>query len=650
MLELLWPATVLVLVYAALGGTLARLIGLRGLWVVAAAPVFATTVIGGASVIAGWLGIGWSVLPGLAVAAIIAVGIVLVRRFSGRPVSWRRPSARWPGVGWWTFGAAAAAAVVLTVQVCLVLGQPGAISQTFDNVFHLNAIRYILDFSAASPLELGQMTSPNGGLPFYPSVWHATASIVVQLSGASIPVAVNALTLVIAALIWPIGALLLVRVLVGASRIAMVSAAIVSVSIPTFPLLPMDYGVLYPFQLSLAMLPFVLAATASVLGIGSDTQRLHRGWWAFVLIGALPGLALAHPGGFVAWLALSVPMVALFAWRTWRARSVVRDRVWLGVGLLAYVVIGLVLLKVLRPPEAARLWPVPFPKLQAVSEGLQLSMYYGVSAVAVALAVIIGLVWAIRERTATAIVMAESWLIGLGLFIVVTSFGGPLWDLRDALTGSWYNNWQRLASVFAIALLPLAAFGLTRTVEWVERRWRAARPEATRARIVVGIAAAAIGFLVFPLPAVPRAIVYAQNMFHLDADSGLLSSDEMALLERLNETVPEGVVIAGNPYTGAGLAYAIGGREVLMPHMLVDVSDDMELINDGLENALTDAEVCDAVDALDVGYVLDFGTREVHPDTHPLPGLDDLEDSGVVELADSEGDARLYRITACGLG
>lgn len=655
MLELLWPATVLVLVYAVLGGTLARLIGLRGLWVAAAAPVFATTVIGGASVIAGWLDIDWSVLPCLAVAAIIAIGIVLVRRWTGRPVAWRRPGAGWSGAGWsgagwWTFGAAVAAAVVLTIQVCLVIGQPNAISQTFDNVFHLNAIQYIRDVSAASPLEIGQMASPNGGVPFYPSAWHATAAVVAQLSGASIPVAINAQTIVIAAVIWPIGAMLLVRVLVGATRTAMVAAAIVSVSIPTFPLLPMDYGVLYPFQLSLALLPFALAATAAMLGIGSDAEHLHRGWWAFIIIGSLPGLALAHPGGFVAWLALSVPMVAVFAWRTWRSRAALRDRIWLIGGIAVYAVLGLVLLKVLRPPEAARLWPVPFPKVQALSEGLQLSMYYGISAVGVALAVIIGLVWAVRERTAKSIVMVASWLIGLGLFIVVTSFGGPLWDLRDALTGSWYNNWQRLASVFAIALLPLAAFGLTRMVELAERRWAAARPEATRARLVVGIAAAAVGFLVFPLPAVPKAIGYAQNVFDLDDDAVLVTADEMALLERVDEIVPEDVVIAGNPYTGAGLAYALGGREVLMPHILLDVSDDMELINEHLDDALTDDEVCAALDSLDVGYVLDFGEREVHPGTHPLPGLEDLEDSDVVELVDSEGDAKLYRITACGLG
>ena len=51
---------------------------------------------------------------------------------------------------------------------------------------------------------------------------------------------------------------------------------------------------------------------------------------------------------------------------------------------------------------------------------------------------------------------------------------------------------------------------------------------------------------------------------------------------------------------------------------------------------------------LGVGFVLDFGTQEVHPGTHPFRGLDDLEDSDAVRLVDSEGDVRLYEIVACG--
>ena len=67
-----------------------------------------------------------------------------------------------------------------------------------------------------------------------------------------------------------------------------------------------------------------------------------------------------------------------------------------------------------------------------------------------------------------------------------------------------------------------------------------------------------------------------------------------------------------------------------------------------LRNALTDPDICPALEEEQVEYVLDFGEQEIHGGAHPYPGLEDLESSGAVELVDSEGDAKLYRITACG--
>lgn len=643
MIELLWPAAVLLAVYALLGGTLAWVIGLRGLWAAASAPVFATTIIGGTSVVTGWLGIGWSLLPCLVMAGLVGTVIFIVRRKTPAV-----PLAGHSGAGWWTGIAAAVAAVIIGTQVLSVIGEPSAISQTFDNVFHLNAIRYILDTGAASPLEIGQMSSPNGGVPFYPSVWHATAAIVAQISGASIPVVINAQTLLIAAVIWPLGAMLLARVLVGTSAAVTVSAAIVSVSLPIFPLLPMDYGVLYPFQLALATVPLLLAATASALRIGTSRSQLAPGWWILVIVGAVPGVALAHPGGFVAWLALSVPMFSVFAWRSWRAGKGMRRHVLLAVGVLAYVGAGILLLKVLRPPLPTRLWPTALAPGDAIVQTLQISMFYGASVIGVAVAVVLGIIWVARERSATSLIALWSWLVGAGLFIIVVS--SPFGTLRDALTGSWYNNWPRLAAVFGIALVPLASLGLARTVELVARRWREARRRASRARMAVGAIAMIAGFSLLPLSAMPQAVAQAHTRFVLDDSSALVSADEMTLMIRIPEFVPEGVAIAGNPYTGAGLAYAIGGRQVLMPHILVDVSEDAALINEHLDDADTMPAVCDAVAELGVGFALDFGGREVHGGSHPLPGLEDLANSGAVRLVDSEGDAKLYEVTACDLG
>ena len=57
--------------------------------------------------------------------------------------------------------------------------------------------------------------------------------------------------------------------------------------------------------------------------------------------------------------------------------------------------------------------------------------------------------------------------------------------------------------------------------------------------------------------------------------------------------------------------------------------------------------MCAAIDRLDVGYVLDFGEFEVHRGRHEYPGLENLETSEAVELVDSEGPSRLYKVVAC---
>lgn len=644
MLSLLWPVLVLLGVYALLGWSLALLMGLRGLWAAAIAPVFATTVIGLGSTIAGWIGVRWSILPALATALVIAAGIVIARRATGAKDTVRFP-ARWR---WWTLGVLVVTGLAIALLVVRVLQTPEAISQSFDNIFHLNAIRYIIDTGIASSLEIGQMTSPTGGLPFYPSAWHATVAIVVQLSGASIPLAINAAAITTAAVMWPLSILVLSRTLLGSTPSVMIGTGIVAAAVPAFPLLPMDFGVLYPYQLALAALPVLLAATASLLGIGRSARQLAPGWWGLAIVGALPGIALAHPGGFVGWLALSAPMVIVFAVRLWLASNRTGRRIWILAGSIAYAVVGVLLLRALRPPLTTRQWPTEAGLGEALWRVLSVTLFYPAGAWLVGIAILVGLYWVVRERSAELIVVASLWLVGAALFVAALSF--PWGNLRDALTGSWYNNWPRLAALFALALVPLAALGISRTADAVSTALRRRRVSAT-VRLTVAIAASLLAFVAFHLQVAPKAEEWASNVYGYDDSSYLLTSDELSLLQRVDDIVPEDAVIAGSAYTGAGLAYALADRQVLMPHALMDISDDLELVNEHLADAASMPEVCDAIDALDVDYVLDFGSDEVHKkDLNPLPGVQDLEDSPAVRLIDSEGDARLYEVIACGRG
>lgn len=651
-LELIGAVAVAIALLGVLGIPLALAVGLRGFWVVGAAPAFAVTMIAGTAVVAPLAGMTWSVLPVVLVTVIVGLAIALTRRAIGRrlpqsvvPTAESTARRRFDP---WVTGALVVAAVVLTVRVLQIIQSPSSISQTFDNIFHLNGIRFVLETGNASPLHLGSMTSPDGSLPFYPAGWHALTSLVVQLSGVSIPVAVNAVVLTTSALIWPVSIMLLSRTLLGSAPAVAVATGALAASVPAFPILLMDYGVLYPFQLALALLPAALAAVLPLLRLVPVRGPQAPGWWGLVLIGMIPAIAISHPGALVAWLALSVPFVIVFAWRAVR-QTTGRTRVLVVAGFMLYLVVGAVLVRVLRPPAEARGWPVQMSVLDAVWTTLSVSMWYLVPSFVVAAAVILGGVWALVDRRLPGLLALAMYLVGAGLFIVVAAL--PWAALRDALTGSWYNNLPRLAAILGIALVPIAAYGISRTWTAVARAV-ARRRSADTARPwigpVAGIAAGAVLLVAMQVVVLDRAVSWASPLYRLDASSPLLTSDEYALLTRLPQHVPEGMVVAGSPWTGASLAYALGDRPVLMPHTLMQISDEMDDINEGLDTAGPDSAACAAVRDLGVGFVVDFGVQEVHPGTHPFPGLDELADSDRVRLVDEEGSARLYEIVACG--
>lgn len=645
---LAWATFVILALFAVVGVPLARLIGLRGFWSLAAAPVFAVTVIGGASIVAPWVALPWSILPVLLVAVVIAAVLVLLRRVlpgaPAIPVVRRRFDV-------WLAAAFAVAAVLISVRFVEIVGQPDAISQTFDNIFHLNAVRFVLDTGSASPMTIGRMTNPSGGLGFYPAAWHALVALAVQLSGASIPVAITAVTFVTSAVLWPLGILLLVRTLFGRSRLVSVAAGLLAASLPVFPFLLMDYGVLSPYQLGVALVAPALAVTLRLLGIGAGVRRGGAVWWGVALLGMLPALVLVHPGAFMAWLALSAPFVVVFVALAWRDAPSSRRRWTVVISFFAYLTVGVVAARFLRPPGAARQWPLQRSVPEAVIEVLTGAAWYGTAAVVAAVAVAAGVVWVLIRRSPAAAAALGLYVVAAALYVIVASL--PFLGLRDAFTGPWYNNLPRLAALLPLGMIPLAAYGAACT--WVHVRGRVAvrRAVASWPRWVRSAGAAALAVVaavlmqVGPWSPVPVATANARAAYVSNDASALLTADERKLLSRLDEHVPEGVAVAGSPWTGASLAYALAERPVLMPHTLMEITPDVGAINDGLDEATDGSRACEAVDALGVGFVLDFEGREVHPGERVFPGLADLAESDAVRLVDSEGSARLYEVVGC---
>lgn len=625
------------------GYLIARTLGLRGLWAVAVSGPASVTVVVIASVVAPLVGLTWGVLPVAVVLVALLVVVAALRMLLWRTLPLDRVEA---SLHPWACVALVAAPLVILIQVLLMIGSPDHISQTFDNIFHLNAVRYVLETGNASPFWVSSLTSAESGVPptFYPAGWHAFSALLVGVSGVSIPVASNALVIGFATFTWTTGIIALTRELWGSRTVTIVAAAAASTGFPAFPLLLADYGVLFPYMMGLSFVPVTLALLIrAVLGGFSDGRE--RIAWLVALSGLLPAIAISHPGALVALLAFgAVVLIAALARRAGQSTERIRGGVWPWAWMAVYLVVAGCLWYFLRPPADARTWPPEMTVGQAFGEIITASVNRAPVNLGMAALVVIGVIAVFRSRTTRA--WLALGLLALAAALYITAAGVPYLIFRDVLVGAWYNNIPRLAALMPLVWVPLAALGFTAAWDAL-LAWRRAdaRPLLATVAIVVLLLA------VFPVPqamSMRQAVRDARANYAVTDEAPLLSSDEWTLLDRLDDEVPADAVIIGSPWTGTALAYALADREVLLPHTLMYVSPEMQEILDRLDTADAGSEVCDLLLDRRIEYVLDFGRREVNDGRHIYRGLDRLASSDSVELIDSEGDARLYRVTACG--
>lgn len=620
------------------GLLLGRAIGLRWLWLFALAPLISLTLLSGAAVLLPRLGQRWE-LPGAAAFAVVfgllvtvLFRVVLRPKFDFAPHMLRESAP-----------ALLLAMIVLLAQFTYAVGSFSDISQTYDNVFHLNAIRHVELTGHASPFLIGSFASPDSAPDFYPSMWHAAVQLVQQLSGNSIPIAINVFNMALMATVWPLGVLLLARGFTGLSRLGVWIAALLAVSFPAFPLLMLFYGVLYPYFMGLVMLPAALALILNLLRVTPTPPIAKLLPQIILLLGIVPGMMLTHPQAVFGVLALSVPAVIVATFTNFAKLDVKRR--WLRLSLLAvFIVSGLCLLIVLR--RGFR-WGTRMEFAEALQQTLLLNLWGYGTPILFAVTVLVGVVATCRRPFhPVKFTLLGIWAVGAALFLV--SAGVPYLLLRFP-TLIWYADAPRLASLFVIAAIPILASTLTTLFarlsdsKWLARSMMNSRLRALMTSLLVSV------FFAFSLglAGFGQAFTDARKTYALNNESALLSSDEKKLLEELDEIVPAGDVVVGSPWTGASLAYAIAAREALLPHILMGkLSAERTLLTQELDEAVAGGEVCAAVAKLRAYWVLDFGSLEVHGEEHVYPGFDTFPDDKFT-LVKQIGAAKLYRVTAC---
>lgn len=635
------------------GLAVVRSLGGRGLVVLGLVPAVSAAVVGVAAIASEALGVRSITLMSAVLTALLSVLGLLARRLipALRPESHaalRRQRNRRVAAAFW--GGLGIGVVLLAWRVSQGLIGPANFSQNFDIVFHLNAVRRAVD-GAGSSLTMGSFMGESGILSFYPAAWHDLAGAVAQLVNRSgleqIPFAVSAVDLVVASVVWPLGCVALVRAVAGPRPYALLAAGALAAGSGTFPLRLLDWGVVLPFFYGTALAPGVLAVVILLCRITAEARR-NRLRNAVLVLGACLGLALAHASVIVFVVALALPaaFAGLWEWRR-RRRSAGLSLLPPHLAMLGVVLFVIALWYVLRPKNGFGGWDTPRSFVAAVLTTAANIPLGGVPPVVIVILLVIGLIGCLLRRNLR-------WFVGsyaIAALLLITVSGVPRSLFRTVLVGPWYEDPFRVAPLLVIVATVAGALGADFLVRRLTLTLRRRRGGPTPTRRVGPIIAAVLLAALIPSSqvVVTRDVLQTEKGYRLDDASVLITPNELTLLGRLGDEVPPGDVIADNPWDGSALAYAFTGRRVLTQHLLYSPYPDQSIVDNHLRDAVSDPEVCPALERTGVRWVLDFGPYlEVNPGTENYPGLDGLDSSTAVTEVDREGDAVLYRITACG--
>ncbi|WP_410569561.1 DUF6541 family protein [Amycolatopsis sp. cmx-4-61] len=624
------------------GLPLTYLLGLRRLAMVAIAPVVVVALVSVTAIVAGKVGIRWSLPLVLAVFAgvsVVAGGVVLLLR---RRLPQPAPGDGLPVVAAAAGGLAVALALgVLTVRAAI--SSPEELLTTDDSSFHYNAIAHILNTGVASTFRIDTLGVPGRVRGFYPAAWHDIGSLLAMVTGSSVPATANILSVTIALVVWPLGCVLLMRQLAGPSRSALALAGLLSVAFGAFPWELLGWGILWPNLLGLSLVPAGVAVVVSMTGLArQDVIGRGRAWLLAPVI--LTAIAIAHPNAVISLVAITVPAVvaglARAAVRRYRAGRRSHAILLAAPIVLAAPAYWLVVVewRVFSGPMSADSAPFESPS-QALGEVLTGGTNHHDAGWVLAVLVVVGAVSCFRQRCHRWLVAGHA--VSGGLYVLAAGVPGAT---RRIFTGFWYTDSHRLAAMLPITGVPLAVLGVLAVVSAV-RAGLAPDGVLRRQRTVAWAApvVAALGLLL-----VTGGLHHADHRDRVLAAypkaAPLVDEDEHALFTRIGWRTEPGTIVAQMPYNGSPAVMALTRRQVLFPQLnLGRLTPDQVYLAQHLNQAASDPRVCEIVNRLQVRYLLtnDRARGNLWDGTaYPAPT------AGFRQI-DEGGSFRLYRVSPC---
>lgn len=614
--------------------------GARGFAAAALAPALSITAIGVGAIAGDLAGVRWGWWTPAVASLVFAALAWGARRLLKR---WIQPGDTRASLrrDWPLWVSVALAALLWARHVRNVFDRPDAFSQTFDNIFHLSLIRYMAETGTGSSLAVEPLTPAT----FYPAAFHDIASLVFLSFPDSITVALAATVWATVAVAWPLSCLHLLTTLTRMTSLTAISAGVLTAAFTGFPLLLLEFGVLYPNVLGFVLLPTAVGLAVDAIGLGHRTHARVQALLAGALV--VPGMILAHPSALLSFFAVGLPLLVVGIVRGGQRIRQGGAPAWpvlIRIGLMAICIpVIMYAWVVARPIEAP--WLPGLSRTDAVGQVVLNAPLGNGPAWVVSLLMLVGIVAAWQRRQGW---LVAAWGVTVLLWIVCAS--GPAGEIRDLLTGPYYNDLYRLAALFTVMALPLAAVGLDQTVGWLASHATRFAPRLAPRAVEAAVGVLVLAALVATTQRVPymnEAVQRASDQYALTDDAALLSIDEYALIQRVPTHVEEGAVVATDPLNGSSLLYAFTGVPTTIKHVFYPSTPELDVLNQHFDDAALMPEVCPAAHTLGVRYALAFGNRGVHGPYEPFPGFLELADNPGISEVDREGDAVLYRLDFC---
>ena len=246
-------------------------------------------------------------------------------------------------------------------------------------------------------------------------------TLVGGLTGAPVPVAVNATNIAIGAVVWPASSMALAAVLFHERAAALAASAALSTGFGAFPILLFFFGVLYPNTMGYAVVAAGIAALLMLLQAETLPQRVRAG---VLLLVVCAGVGLGHPNAFLALFAFGAFIVFFTLLRgAMRART---RRVWIVNGsiILGVLVVGVLLWNFARTGYPMSRWGPWQGTAQAFGEAVLASPRGYPVTIAISALLLIGLI-SVARRPKYFIVVIPFLVAGF-MFVLVSGSGPEL--------------------------------------------------------------------------------------------------------------------------------------------------------------------------------------------------------------------------------